>query len=227
MDNYNHLLVAQAISRAEPLTLEGNLKLLSRVLLGDQAARQQMIEGNIALVIHKVNTYLHFFPKFEFLRDDLTSAGLLGLVRAVNKIAQTPLFRGNRDGGPIEYMSVTIIREIGLRAESESIIHIPRESRRRAKLNGKPIQKPRVVNIDFDTVFSTTNDEIEAVDMRDLIEVCCQCDEERVYVRMREKGYKLKGIAEAINMPLSSTHVLKEELYSRVLAKAELKDVRK
>ena len=63
--------------------------------------------------------------------------------------------------------------------------------------------------------------------MRDLIDSCCCCREERTYVEMREAGHKLKEIATAVDMPLSSLHVMKEDLYRRVLAKAGLRDTKK
>ena len=44
---------------------------------------------------------------------------------------------------------------------------------------------------------------------------------------MREAGHKLKEIATAVDMPLSSLHVMKEVLYRRVLAKAGLRDTKK
>ena len=63
--------------------------------------------------------------------------------------------------------------------------------------------------------------------MRDLIESCCETEQERTYVDMREASYNLQEIAAVIGTSLATTYRLKENLYRRVLAKAGLRDTRK
>ena len=53
-----------------------------------------MIEGNMAAIVFHVDNYLHYFPQYSFLRDDLTSAGFMGLVKAVNSMAEEGFRRG-------------------------------------------------------------------------------------------------------------------------------------
>ncbi len=67
---------------------------------------------------------------------------------------------------------------------------------------------------------------IKEFEIRDLIASCCTCPEERTFVEMREAGYRLKEIAEAVKMPLASLNVLVADLYDRVLAKSGLRDIR-
>ena len=82
---YDHELTSK-ITRA--LDREQNERLYVRVMAGDEEARQEMIEGNMPLVIAKANSYIRRFPQLAYLRDDLHSAGFLGLVKAVNKMAE-------------------------------------------------------------------------------------------------------------------------------------------
>lgn len=217
MSNYNSELTSLA-QHIETLTVEENLKLVPLVAAGDTDARQRMIEGNMALVVNKVDTYIHFFPQYEFLRDDLTSAGFIGLVNAVDRIAKV----GDKMAAPVDYMRVAIIRELGELAETEGVIYIPRESQRTATAKGEPIIVGSVTGIDPDTCACPSEEAI--YDMRELIQACCCCDEERTFVRMREQGYKLKEIAAAVDMPISSLHVMKEDLCRRVLARAGLEN---
>jgi len=215
VSNYNSELVSQM---SAPLTVEENLALIAKVAAGDEDARQQMIEGNMPLVISKVDSYIHFFPQYEFLRDDLTSAGFIGLVNAVDRIAKV----GDKMGAPVDYMRVSTIRELGILAETENVIYIPRDALREAMANGERITVGAVSGVDPDTCACPSEEDV--YDLRDLIQACCGCDEERTFVRMREQGYKLKEIAAAVNMPISSLHVMKEDLYRRVLAKTGLQN---
>ena len=65
-----------------------NERLYPRVMAGDQRAREEMIEGNMPLVVSKVDSYIRRYPQLEYLRHDLHSAGLVGLAQAVNKMAE-------------------------------------------------------------------------------------------------------------------------------------------
>lgn len=221
MTQYNSELTSLA-QQIETLNTETNLELAPLVAAGDDAARRRMIEGNMALVVSKVDAYIHFFPQYAYLRDDLTSAGFTGLVLAVNHMAE----EGCGSATPVEYIGVSIARELGeLAEETETLIRIPRETQRLATAKGERIKAPVASTNGLETC---THESAEAVvDMRDLIASCCGSDEERTYVRMREAGHKLQEISAAVNMPLSSLHVMKEALYRRVLAKAGLKDTKK
>jgi len=203
-----------------PLTLEDNLELAPQVAAGDCRARDRMIEGNMPLVVSKVDNYIHFFPQYRYLRDDLTSAGFVGLVDAVNRTAR----EGNGVAAPVEYIGVSIARAIGECAEMDNTVPIPHISQRVMRANNKEITPMKANNLALANC--TCYGEDRVIDMRDLIQSCCCCDEERAFVEMREAGYKLKEIAAAVNMPVSSLHVMKEDLYRRVLAKTELKDIR-
>ena len=57
--------------------------------------------------------------------------------------------------------------------------------------------------------------------MRDLIESCCICDEERTFVAMREAGHTLAAIAAAIGKSRASTQRMGKQLEARVQRKLE------
>ena len=83
-----------------------------------------MIEGNMAAIVFHVDNYLHYFPQYSFLRDDLTSAGFMGLVKAVNSMAE----EGCGVAAPVDYIKVSVARELGeLAEETETLIRIPRK----------------------------------------------------------------------------------------------------
>ena len=73
---------------SEPLDAEKNAALYQRVAAGDAAAREEMIVGNMPLAVAKVESFIRCFPEVAHLRDDLTSAAFIGLVKAVNKMAK-------------------------------------------------------------------------------------------------------------------------------------------
>ena len=68
-------------------TVEKNNELFPAVAAGDAAARDAMIEDNMALVVVKADALIRQMPSVAYLRDDLVSAGYVGLVKAVNKVA--------------------------------------------------------------------------------------------------------------------------------------------
>ena len=57
--------------------------------------------------------------------------------------------------------------------------------------------------------------------MRDLIESCCACEEERTFVAMREAGHTFVEIAKALKMSRMSTYRMAKKLEGRVVRKLE------
>ena len=66
---------------AKPFTTEQNDEVYKRLVSGDEKARDEMIEGNMALVVYRVDAYLRSAPQMAYYRDDMISAGWLDCVR--------------------------------------------------------------------------------------------------------------------------------------------------
>ena len=73
--------------RNEPFTTEQNDEVYRRLVSGDKKARDEMIEGNMALVVHRADEYLRKAPQMAYYRDDMMSAGFVGLCEAVDSDA--------------------------------------------------------------------------------------------------------------------------------------------
>ena len=55
----------------------------------------------------------------------------------------------------------------------------------------------------------------DLIELRDMLDACCQCDEERTLLRMREEGYSDREIAKTLNMPHTDIYTLRKELEKR------------
>ena len=61
------------------------------------------------------------------------------------------------------------------------------------------------------------------IELRDLIDACCESPEDRVIVDMREKGYVDKEIAATLTLPLTTVYMMRREIYARFLEKSGMK----
>ena len=188
---------------------ERNERLYPRVMAGDEEAREEMIESNMPLVIVKVNSFLCRHSQFEYLRDDLHSAGFVGLVQAVNKMAEhvdPPIVN------PTGYISVAITHEIGrlvAKEENRGFARVPKADREAGKV-------PFVTNSLPESLVDPEQEAAqEVIEMRDLLESCCESDDERTILRMREKGHSDREIADAIGLKHTTTYLLRLELEDR------------
>ena len=55
----------------------------------------------------------------------------------------------------------------------------------------------------------------DALELRDLLESCCESDKERTLLRMREEGCSDREIAEALDTSRTSIQALRKELEER------------
>ena len=194
---------------------ERNERLYPRVMAGDEKAREEMIEGNMPLVVLRVNSFVQRNPQLAHLRDDLHSAGFTGLVQAVNKMAES-----SDIANPNSYISVAISREIAKLAEKEAV-HIGIE------LMELPANDPPADADSADCVREASHGvpesivdgnqsaTTELIELRDLLQSCCESEEERTLLRMREEGHSDRDIAEVIGQTLWATHTLRKRLEER------------
>jgi hypothetical protein len=214
-NQYNELLVSQM---TEPLDAEKNVALFERVAAGDAAAREQMIVGSMALAVAKVESFVHCYPGLAHLRDDLTSAAFVGLTKAVNQMAEGCQIKQPENWNPTDCIGAWINRELGEVLEVEGIVP-PHTSQHRARTQGEELTVPTVCNV-IPERFEVSSYEKE-LEMRDVIESCCDRPEERTFVAMREAGHTLDEIAAAVRMSRTSLYRMAKELEARVSRKLE------
>ena len=216
-NQYNNALIVDMVRCSKPFCVEDNARLYPFVVAGDAGARQKMIEGNMALAVAKVDSFIRISPDVAHLRDDLTSAAFIGLVKAVNKMATGEGPRNTNDAAPIDFIGMWINRELGELMESEGTIRLPARSKYRAQANGEELKAP-VVCSDIPEGFQPAPYENER-EIRDLIDACCESDEERMFVAMRAIGHTLAEIAAVIHTSIPTVSRLRRKLGARVDAK--------
>jgi len=190
-----------------------NEELYPRVMAGDAKAREEMITGNMALVISKVDSYLRRYPQIEHFRDDLHSAGFTGLVKAVNKMAE---HREPAKVNPTGYISVAITHEFANLARKEAV-HSGIELADIPEMDMDDGNDTPKVSHGVPESIPDTNQSAaaELFELRELIHSCCQSEEEHTLIRMREEGYSDREIARALAMPHTSAYTLRKELEKR------------
>ncbi len=192
---------------------EQNERLYSRVMAGDEKAREEMIQCNMPLVISKVDSYIRRYPQLEHLRDDLHSAGFVGLVQAVNKMAE---HKEPSNVNPTGYISVAITHEFVKLAKKEAV-HGGIELADTPEIDmDTTVDVPNVSHSIPESVIDVNQSEsLELLEIRDMLDACCECEEERTLLRMREEGYSDREIADALGLTHTATYTLRKELEKR------------
>jgi RNA polymerase sigma factor (sigma-70 family) len=189
-----------------------NNELYAAVIAGDLAARDAMIVNNLGLVVAVVNGFIGKVPGAAYLRDDLVSAGHIGLVKAVTKLAQV--------GRKVPFQSVApwlgrfILREVRTVLPQERTIHVPSATRKLYAQNKRPLETPAVFNALPETL--ETCSEIKAVDLRDVINACCDSEVTRECLRLHEEGYTLVEIGQRVGLTKSTVQRRLQALKQRV-----------
>ena len=197
-------------------TRQRNDELHQRIAKGDKKARDQLIELNLPLATMKVDDYLACFPRLEYLRDDLIGDGQLALVDAANRLQSAGKVKD-----ATSYLRVAIQKAIGNVIDTE-LYGKDRDARRQpddASYNRQQLAK--VCNSDH-VIGELEHDPRKEADLLELIVGCCESDEERAIVDLRRKGYVDAEIAKTLDIPLTTTYMLRRELYQRVLATGEI-----
>lgn len=202
----------------EPATRKSNDELYPLVVAGDAEAREQMIQSNIGLIMTEVDRFLIFLPHFQWMQDDLISHGLIGLVEAVNKM-QTDGYVENAN--PTTLMGRCIKTNIGRAIEQAQDVRIPTRTKKRKLSQGIEVQVPEKVETIFDDGEEDPGrfsyDPHPMQQLRHTLDACCETDEEREIIRLREEGYVDREIAEILGLPQTTTYVMRRTLYARFL----------
>lgn len=219
-NQYNGLLVADIhrATNSETLDAEKNFALSLRVAAGDQGAREAMINGNMPLVLSKVESFIGCFPHVAHLRDDLVSAASVGLVKAVNKISLGKGPRKKDPSAPTDFIGMWINRELNQLLENEGIVP-PHTTKYRARAQGEEVTLPTFTNAVPERFAAPSYQ--KQLEARDLLESCCTCEAERTIVAMQIAGHTLMKTAKAIGKSRMTTHRMQKKLYARINRKAE------
>lgn len=193
-----------------------NAELYPRVAAGDMNARNEMIEANLPLVTLKADDYILCLPHIEHLKDEMLGEGQLGLVEAAEFIR----LGGVPDENVTGYLRAAIQKKIGYLVDDE-LYTSDRSARRYRNRGDDPPQINKVPDSDF-VLSSLGYDPHKEADLLELIVGCCETDEERAIVDLRIKGYVDAEIAKTLDIPLTTTYMLRRELYQRVLATGEV-----
>ncbi len=234
MNPYNTLLANQvkATVNGEVASREENDRLYPLVAACDKSAIDKMIESNMPLVISKVESFIRCFPGAAYLRDDLQSEGLLGLAKAVNKMAEAgPRENANATG----YISYWVHYHLGLVIDNEKANGASQRTIQRKSNDDEPMPHCVAMSqcvgaggneyVDF-TAYpfaDEPSDPMAMSDLRDLIYSCCETEQDRIIVDMREASHTDKEIAAVIDAPVTNTYMLRRAIYARFLAKSGLK----
>lgn len=226
---YNSLLVRQMVATGPPASREFNDEIALRVVAGDEAARKRMIEANMPMVLAKVDTFLKVYPFARPIYDDLISEGFLGLTEAVENLG-----KNGDTTNPTGFISFHITGAIGRTVDAEypQIAEDHEAPRRHRK------RRPRCEQMPVDPVpmVDLVVDPTAMVELRDLLEACCETDIDREIIRLRERGYQEeapdnlevcrepamtdKEIAEALNLSVTTVYMLRRAIYARLLEKS-------
>lgn len=182
------------------------------VAAGDQDAAKRMIEGNMRLVYYRVQRYLSGKPSFAYLRDDLVSAGFVGLTIAVQKLgAKGPV----PDANATEFIGRWITHHIDTEANRYNAANVSRRTLQRSKK-----RRPKNVRSTEGLVKADPMTDPQAVDeMRETILACCDDNIDTEIVKLRDDPHGMNDaeISAALNVPKSSVFCRRKKIYERYL----------
>lgn len=198
----------------EPVTREINKALATKVATGSMDARNEMIERNIPLVVTKVDSYLKKNHQYKHLHDDLVSAGIEGLINAIDRIVS--LGSQFDIAGTTSYLNSSIRNELASFAIefSNSV-----SASDRTVCRGQDI--PSQVDT-FETMSESIADYRSTIDLQDEIDICCLSDADRAIIKMRVEGYTDQEIAERLNESHSVIYHKRRAIYKRFLERTGL-----
>ena len=183
----------------KPLTREQNEAIYERIRQGDKSAVNEMIEGNIALVIITVAHYIEKNPTFRYMQEDLQSACYVALTNAVNRFSEASA--DNPMGYIYEALRIEMVNTIW---SAETVV-VP--------IGKRGSDNPRKLNIRMDGFMDP--DHTDLINLRYLIQACCASDEDRTIVDRREQGCTDMEISKVLGTDRQSVGKMRAAIYSR------------
>lgn len=173
-----------------------------------QELRDKIILGNARLALFKVNAYVNLYRQTLHLKDDMVSAGFVGLVSAVNLLADSD---ASHTESPSGLMSLFIHREVGRLIEKSNLIIIPLRTKIRNNL--KQIQVNSFSEHDYDLPQNDCSD-----DLREVIWSLTDTQYERQILSLRESGFTDLEISQRLDLPASTVNLIRRELFNQFKA---------
>ncbi len=191
--------------KLEILDDDEKLKLLKRVREKDPEAIEKMILSHIRLAFSIVNRYISVFPHFV---KDLDSAAMLGIVIAVNKIAQGSMAAHNNVTG---YIVINVNYAVRGEIQKSFVIRAPRNKKVVKVTNdlrqGGMLRHSQLSNQLYeiwDTVDSLTEDQLE-----------------KQILELRGEGHTDVKVAEFLGLTRSSVTRIRQSLFKKYKRKEE------
>ncbi len=191
--------------KLEILDDDEKLKLLKRVREKDPEAIEKMILSHIRLAFSIVNRYISVFPHFV---KDLDSAAMLGIVIAVNKIAQGSMAAHNNVTG---YIVINVNYAVRGEIQKSFVIRAPRNKKVVKVTNdlrqGGMLRHSQLSNQLYeiwDTVDSLTEDQLE-----------------KQILELRGEGHTDVEVAEFLGLTRSSVTRIRQSLFKKYKRKEE------
>lgn len=170
--------------------------------------RDKIIMGNVRLVLFKVSAYVRCYRQTLHLKDDMVSAGFLGLTKAVNFLADSEVSHVESPSG---LMSLFIHREIGCLIERSNLIVMPLRTKIRNNL--KEVRVNSFSEYDYDFPQNDCSDEL-----REVIYNLTDTEYERQILSLRESGFTDLEISERLDLPASTVNLIRRELFNKFKA---------
>jgi hypothetical protein len=179
-----------------------NMELYPRVQAGDTDAVRSMIENNVPYVHWKVASFLKQWPTYEYLADELISAGYDRVVASVNALVGT----SHEEPNPTAYISTAIFRSI-----SQTIRNLPGNGV--ATKSGPttkifPLKPHRCGKRALDS-------NLNQLELFDEILGCCHSDVERQVIRLRADGNTDREVASILGTALGYVNEIRAAIYAR------------
>lgn len=173
-----------------------------------QELRDKIILGNVRLVLFKASAYVKLYRQTLHLKDDMVSAGFVGLTNAVNFLADPGASHTESVSG---LMSLFIHREIGGLIERSNLIVMPLRTKIRNNL--KEIKVNSFSEHDYDLPSNDCSD-----DLREVIWNLTETEYERQILSLRESGFTDLEISARLDLPASTINLIRRELFNQFKA---------
>jgi len=111
--------------------------LLPAAIAGDKEARDELLLGHLSMLRHTIGRYLYHWPLTRKFRDDMVSAGLLAMTRAINRLTENTL--GGKSLGQYLLNNACSAIEDEIARLRGICSAPPRTNRRRAQNREEPI----------------------------------------------------------------------------------------